>query len=67
MFGMLNGWEIVLLLFMAPVYLAPAGIAIVRKHRNALAIGLLNVLLGWTVIGWILALIWAVYRERESR
>lgn len=30
-----------------------------RKHRNANAIFLLNLLLGWTAIGWIVALIWA--------
>lgn len=40
-------------------YLAPWLIAYQRSHQNQLAIAVLNVLLGWTVIGWIVALIWA--------
>lgn len=30
------------------------------KKRNAKAIFFLNLLLGWTIIGWVVALIWAV-------
>lgn len=30
-----------------------------HKHRQSSAIFILNLLLGWTVIGWILALVWA--------
>ncbi|MFZ0308769.1 MAG: superinfection immunity protein [Candidatus Sulfotelmatobacter sp.] len=30
------------------------------KKRNATAIVALNVLLGWTIIGWIVALIWGL-------
>jgi len=29
------------------------------KKRNVMAIFLLNLLLGWTIIGWIIALIWS--------
>ena len=46
---------IVVLIF----YFIPAGLAHSRKHRNAAAIGLLNLFFGWTIIGWIAALIWA--------
>jgi len=31
-----------------------------RKKRNAGAIVALNLLLGWTILGWILALVWAM-------
>ncbi len=41
-------------------YLLPTAVAGVRDHRNTGAIFLLNFLLGWTVIGWIGALVWAV-------
>jgi type VI protein secretion system component VasK len=37
------------------VYLVPSLEADAREHDDALAITLLNVLLGWTVIGWIAA------------
>jgi tryptophan-rich sensory protein len=44
------------------LYFIPAIIAIARHHRNRLAIFLLNFFLGWTFIGWIAALIWAVVK-----
>ncbi|MEK6257180.1 MAG: superinfection immunity protein [Planctomycetota bacterium] len=40
-------------------YLLPGAIAILRGHHNAFAILLLNVLLGWTFVGWAVALVWA--------
>ena len=41
------------------VYLAPAVIALLRRHQSVGAIFLTNLLLGWTGIGWVIALIWA--------
>jgi hypothetical protein len=41
------------------IYLLPSLIASAKKRKNSGAILLLNLLLGWTVIGWIVALIWA--------
>ncbi len=41
------------------VYLLPGEIAFLRGHHNAFAILLLNVLLGWTFVGWAVALVWA--------
>lgn len=40
-------------------YLLPAIIAERRRHRNKGAIAVLNVLLGWTFLGWVVALIWS--------
>jgi hypothetical protein len=40
------------------VYMVPTLIAIVRKHEKVGLIGTLNVLVGWTVIGWIAAMVW---------
>lgn len=40
-------------------YCLPVIIAIKRKHPSAMGIGILDILLGWTFIGWIIALIWA--------
>jgi hypothetical protein len=42
------------------LYFVPTVIAVVRKHRQIAPIILINLLLGWTVIGWIAALIWSV-------
>jgi hypothetical protein len=40
-------------------YLVPTFIASVRGHRNAGAIFILNLLAGWTFVGWIVAMVWA--------
>lgn len=42
------------------IYFLPLVIAIVREHRQLVAIGALNLLLGWTFIGWVGALVWAL-------
>jgi uncharacterized membrane protein YqaE (UPF0057 family) len=42
------------------LYCLPLIIALARQHRQGGAISLLNILLGWTLLGWVGALIWAV-------
>ncbi len=41
------------------VYFLPAYNAARRRHPQDTAILLLTLLLGWTVLGWIAALIWS--------
>jgi hypothetical protein len=48
------------LLVTTAIYISPILVAIYRNHRSRLQIAMLNILLGWTVIGWAVALIWAV-------
>jgi membrane protease YdiL (CAAX protease family) len=43
-----------------PIYMLPTLVGLHR--RNALAIFILNLFLGWTVIGWVAALIWSVLK-----
>ena len=43
----------------ALMYFLPTIIAAIKSKRDTLAIFLLNFFLGWSVIGWIIALIWA--------
>lgn len=47
------------------LYCLPAITAWYRSHRNTAAITALTLLLGWTGIGWIGALIWALMRPPE--
>jgi hypothetical protein len=60
-----GGWEVVqgflLMLILMVVYFVPAYVG--RKKRNAAAILALNLLLGWTLIGWVVALVWALTVE----
>lgn len=44
-------------------YFLPWAIAATRQKSNALAIGLLNFFVGWTVIGWIAAMVMSVQTE----
>ncbi len=44
----------------ALLYAAPTLIAIVRTHHSRQAIFALNILLGWTFLGWAAALIWSL-------
>lgn len=46
-------------------YFPPTIVAWVRKHPNRVSIFLLNLLLGWTVIGWVVALIWSAAAIRR--
>jgi hypothetical protein len=40
-------------------YLAPTIVAAYRDHADKTAVCLVNLLLGWTVLGWIVALVWS--------
>ena len=47
------------------LYFAPSIVAHNWKHRNTTAIVVLNVFAGWTVVGWIVALVWACTVDRQ--
>ena len=56
----------VLLLIVVPLYFLPAIVAFKRRHRNRLAILALNIVLGFTGIGWAVAIVWAFTADIES-
>lgn len=37
-----------------------------RRHHNRQAILVLNLLLGWTILGWVGALTWAITRPPQA-
>ncbi len=41
------------------LYFLPTVVALSRGHLSALAIFFLDLFLGWTVLGWLVALIWS--------
>lgn len=49
------------------IYFIPAGLAQSRKHKSASAITLVNLLFGWTLAGWLWALIWANTGNVEAK
>jgi hypothetical protein len=48
-------------------YLLPAIIAKCRNHYNRGAIFVLTLLGGWTLIGWVIAMVWAMMRSPRRR
>jgi hypothetical protein len=47
-------------------YLLPFIIAGWRRHTKAGALGFLNIIFGWTILGWIACLVWAFMERGES-
>lgn len=49
------------------IYIIPTIVAYNKKHTNRLGIFLLNIFFGWTILGWIGALIWACILGNGSK
>jgi T4 superinfection immunity protein len=54
-----------LLVFVAALglYFLPFIMARKKNKKNSEAIGVLNFFLGWTVVGWVIALVWATMED----
>lgn len=63
MIGQILG-TVFILSIVAFLYLLPMFVA--RGKQNRAAITVLNVLLGWTFLGWVGALIWAMVAKPEE-
>ena len=48
-------------------YFIPTIMALVRSHNSKLAIIVVNILFGWTVIGWIWAFIWSLTGNKQPQ
>ena len=55
------------ILFLFAMYWLPTLIAMVRQAPSVLGIAVLNFFFGWTVIGWIVALLWALAVHPHAR
>ena len=56
-------WYLIFFIAVLATYFIPWIIAINRKHMNTSAIALLNIFLGWTFLGWVAALVWAMTND----
>lgn len=59
-------WHLFLLIMLAAIYLIPAIIAFDRRHRQRGAILALNILLGWTFIGWLASFVWSLTNSQTQ-
>jgi hypothetical protein len=64
---MLGSIGTILLVSLIGLYFVPSIVAFSRNHHNAAGICVLNIFLGWTVIGWIGALIWSLTAIQPSQ
>ena len=48
------------------IHFIPSVIAFANGHTRRKLILLLNVLMGWTVIGWVVLLVWAINGSKTS-
>ncbi|PYZ98754.1 hypothetical protein CR205_09320 [Alteribacter lacisalsi] len=63
----MEGFILVLVFILATVfYFLPVIIAVSREKDNVAAVAIMNILLGWTFIGWVIALVWAFTDKRET-
>jgi hypothetical protein len=62
----MNGLMVLLIIFGMFFYLLPAVISEIRKTAHGGAILALNALLGWTVLGWLAALLWAITEKSDT-
>ncbi|MFH1002863.1 MAG: superinfection immunity protein [Chloroflexota bacterium] len=58
-------WEILMVLPTIAIYFTPTIVAIFRRARHLPGILVLNILAGWTFLGWLAALIWSI-RDRKQ-
>jgi hypothetical protein len=54
------GKTIFMALLVAAAYGLPSLVAACRRHRRSERIAVLNLLLGWTIVGWLILLVWAL-------
>ena len=55
-----------LIFFLGVLYFVPAINGLQRKHRKRRSIFLCNLLLGWTIVGWLFALGWCLTGDVET-
>lgn len=58
-------WKLVLFLLFVVVGFIPSIVAFKRDHNYKVMILILNILLGGTIIGWIILLVWALSEDNK--
>ena len=61
--GSFTVWHWAILLVIASVYFLPTIVAVMNNRKNKIAISALNILLGWTFLGWVISLVWALKKD----
>jgi hypothetical protein len=52
------------LLIFFVLYFIPTIVCVFRKKRDVWAIFILNLVAGWTFVGWVVALVWGLTEDK---
>lgn len=58
--------EFAVIVIMLGIYFWPTFLAQKREHQQLGEVFFLNLLVGWTIIGWVLAFLWAAMGDRKQ-
>jgi uncharacterized membrane protein YwaF len=58
--GAIEWTAVLFLIAVIAFYLLPLLVAWQRRHKSLAAIGFVNIVLGWTLVGWLWAMIWSL-------
>lgn len=53
-------------IFILTIYMLPTGIAMLRQNKNVGSTAIINALLGWSIIAWIIALAMCFGEKKAS-
>lgn len=56
---------LIILMVLVGLYFLPTAIAAQRSHPNIWPIAIVNFFLGWSVLGWVAALVMASWQVRR--
>jgi hypothetical protein len=48
------------------LYFIPSIVAASRQHPNRVPVFVLNIFLGWTLVGWVVALCWSLTAQTKT-
>lgn len=49
------------------IYMIPTCVAASRRHRNTMAIAVLNLFFGWTLLGFVGCLVWSLINVGDKK
>ena len=57
---------VILVILIVAIYMLPTLIAYGRDHPRRSLIGLVNIVFGWTLLGWLAVFVWALVGPGEA-
>lgn len=59
--------NIITLILLVGLYILPTILAVHKEHTNTTSLMIINLLLGWTGIFWVLSLAWVFYKSEAPK